>query len=231
MSRDAVTMAEDLGNPYGIVFATFMRSWLCMVRGDAAECAEHAARTLHIAEERGFSFWLPLGRFMQAWASCNRGSRGADDALSERIAAMEKSMQAFTRGGSTNGETTLSLQIAEDCLTAGMLDKGQQWLRCAAETMAETGEVFMRADVTRIKGLLLANRGDLAGAEQKFVEARQVAEQMGSAGLAQRADAAIKALHAGVYGDASQQLPAGKPGKSKKSHAAAAEVEQAEIGK
>jgi class 3 adenylate cyclase/tetratricopeptide (TPR) repeat protein len=195
--RMALEMAEAEQNPWGIEFASFMSAWLNMLRHEPAEAAEHADRTIAIAAEKGFKFWLAVGTFMSTWASHDAGRSAPPGAAEERLENFEKTLNGFLASGAVNGTTSLGLQVAEDMVSAGNAERAGYWLQKVREIIENTGERSFAADVLRVEGRLALLRGNSADAESLFEAARAAAEDVGSIGIVRRADSDLEAVRAG----------------------------------
>ncbi|MGB5738473.1 MAG: AAA family ATPase [Woeseia sp.] len=211
-ASEARALAAELGNPFGIVFAEFMSSWLHMLRREPAECSRYAARAIEVAEDRGFHFWLPLAYFMQSWSSCDGGKHGDDARLATRLEHMEQNLLRFVSAGASNGEVSLGLQIAEDKIACGLLDEALNWVERAERSMATSGEAFLRPDAIRIRAQLAARRGNAADAEEGLAAAQSAARDMGSVSLARRAAEDLAHFHSGAAGVAAGSDRAGLGG-------------------
>lgn len=213
LAAEARELARELGNPFGMVFVELMSSWLHMLRREPTECADHAAVTSSIAEERGFHFWLSLGRYMQAWSSCDGGRSGDSAERAARIEKMEQCLLRHVSTGANSGEVTLALQIAEDRIATGDTDESIKWIERAERSMAASGESFLRPDATRLRALLAAQQGDRARAEEELAQAQAMSREMASTGLARRAAKDLAVLHA-ADGDAFDALQPSASGAS-----------------
>lgn len=194
-SRDARTMADEVGNPYGIVFADFLSCWLHALRLEPAETARQAARVVEMAEEHGFRFFLPLGNFMLVWSSFDGGQTAGSAEADERIEQMAGCVQLFIDAGASNGVTWFLLEIAEQLVGTGQVDAADAEVARAKQYIEDTGERFFEAGVLRIEGLIAQRRGDDATAEQLLSEAASAARRAGSLGLVARATLALAELH------------------------------------
>jgi tetratricopeptide (TPR) repeat protein len=192
---DARDLAAKLENPFGVVFASFMSSWLCMLRREPENTREFADRTTEIAAENGFSFWLPLANYMNVWSTFEGGRAATGSDVRTRIDAMEANILARSTTGATFGQTSLILQIAEDMTTAGDMDGAAKWLDDLSKRIEATGERFLEADALRVRGLLAGASGDNEQANTLIAAAQTAAEQTGSVSLALRASSALAALH------------------------------------
>ncbi|MBT8085705.1 MAG: AAA family ATPase, partial [Woeseia sp.] len=209
MASEARELADTLGNPFGVVFALFMSSWLHLLRREPAECAAHAATCVRLAEERGFHFWVPLGNYMEAWSTCDGGRAGDEASLDARVEAMENSLLKHVSAGARNGEVSLALQIAEDRIAMGRVEQGLTWLSRAERTLKATGEQFFQPDALRVRALLAAGKGDDTEAAATLAAAQSMAFEMGSASLAQRAASDLARL-TGLSAESADSNPVGR---------------------
>jgi tetratricopeptide (TPR) repeat protein len=184
---DSIAMAAEEDNPWGSAYVSFIAAWHCMLRRDHVEAAEYAARTIAIAEEKSFRFWLLVGTFIRVWSSCEAGQSGSEEARAERLQKMEVTLESFLSSGAVFGSTSLGLQIAEDLASAGELDRAETWLNRVKSIVETTGERNYDADVPRIQGRIAAARGDTAKAVTLYEAAEKSATDKGSRALARRA--------------------------------------------
>ena len=184
---DARQLAAKLGNPYGVVFATFVSCWMHALRCEPEAAQRYAEDTIAVAEERGFRFFVPLGKFMKAWASFDGGRSASGVDAANRIDTMEACLKVYTDAGATNGATWFMLQIAEDRVNIGESDAAELQIERARKYIEDTGERFFESEVLRLSGLVAGARGDDRQAEELLVAAAEMAREAGSISLALRA--------------------------------------------
>jgi len=188
---NALDMATRQENLWGIEFSSFMGAWLFMLRREPEQTACQAERTLAIAEENGFEFWRSVGTFMATWASHDAGHSAEPDDAATRLTKLEETVTSFLAAGALNGTTSLGLQIAEDLVAAGEIDRAEFWLTKARDIVESSGERSFAPDLLRVEGQIARERGDTDRAEALFAAAESAARQVGSIGLARRAAAEL----------------------------------------
>jgi class 3 adenylate cyclase/tetratricopeptide (TPR) repeat protein len=184
MARRGLELAEEIGNPFGLVFASFMNSWLYMHMRDHDAAGVSAQKTIEVAESNGFRFWQPLGHFMQAWSSTDNDDRDSILAGAEK---MEQMLKVFVDNGAAMGETSLSLQLAEEFLRAADTERASYWLEYSRKRRKEMGERFLEVDTMRIAAKLALQQGNREEAEELLAAAETSARSAGSISLARRA--------------------------------------------
>jgi hypothetical protein len=152
-----------------------------------------ARKTIEVAESNGFRFWQPLGHFMKAWSSTDKDDR---DSILEGAEKMEQMLKAFVDSGAAMGETSLSLQLAEEFLRAADTERASYWLEYSKKRRKEMGERFLEVDTMRIAAKLALQQGNREEAEEMLVAAESSARSAGSISLARRAATDLAVLRA-----------------------------------
>jgi class 3 adenylate cyclase/predicted ATPase len=188
-SNDAQAIAHALQHHFTIALSLAFDSWLTQFAGDVEATRAQAARTLELATEQGFAFWVGWARIMWGWAESVIGDRDVG------IAAMEAGLAEWRSVGSELGSPYFLGLLAERLAAAGRPDLGLERLREADETAARTGEAWWRSELERLRGELMAD----SDASQAEVEvwlraAVDTARAQGSPFLERRALASAR-LH------------------------------------
>lgn len=195
LNDEALELAGELGNPFGLAWANFHSSWLYVLREQPEEAAKYSEQTIEIAADKGFRFYQVVGAFMNAWASCDGGRSAQGEAASSRIESMEIAVRQYENIGARNGATFLLLTLAEALIADGRLPQAEARLMEFRENIASRGERVFEPELLRLEGQLARAGGDSARAEEYLGSAVASARAAGSIGLAQRAVANLAALY------------------------------------
>lgn len=153
------SLAEEIGNPFGLVFALHLSAWHHCIRREPAETERFSKATLKLAEAKGFRYWLPVSRYFEAWASFDGGRSAQADDAAARLATMEAALKAYVASGAAYGETFMGTRLAEEMILAGDLAGAARWIDYVGQRMQSTGERFMERELRRVDGLLAQARG------------------------------------------------------------------------
>jgi adenylate cyclase len=181
--REAVTLAEELAQPYSRALALAYATILHQLRGDARMVRQSAEAAMAICEEQGFAYYLSWATIMQGWAMAALGQR------EEGLARMREGLTAMRVTGAALRRPYYLALLAEVC---GQTDRAATGLRLLEDARAaahETGEHWMLADLYRLKGELLLLESHHADdeAEACFRQAFDIARGAQSRSLELRA--------------------------------------------
>lgn len=151
---EAVDMAKKLGHPYGNAFAAWSSACFGQVRLDVNQALTYSGLAIELAEKKGYRLWIPLSRFVQAWAQ-NRNAKSALQPLHAGGAEKLKTHLAeFRRTGARVGQTYLMLKVAEEYLGLGMHEEAAEHLDAAWQAVERAGEYFFVPEYYRLQGCI-----------------------------------------------------------------------------
>jgi hypothetical protein len=190
-------MAAALNHPYGDAFTSFMTSLLYQLKRQPGLAREYSARTIRVASEKGFRYWIPLASSIHSWASAGADA-GAESGGGR--AGMSAALESYLAMGAGGGQTLLSAALAEESIAAGDYEHGAHWLEHARRALETTGERLFEAELARLEALLwrAAGSADTAAAEARLREAVAIAGAKNNRLLALRAARDLARLLADV---------------------------------
>ncbi|NOT54083.1 MAG: hypothetical protein HOP18_05715, partial [Deltaproteobacteria bacterium] len=149
LGQEAVTLAQELGHPFSLVFAECWLAWLHQYRREADAVHERAADGIRLATDQGFPLYRAWGSVAQGWALTQQGQ------LAAGITTMQQGIEAATTTGAEVYRPYFLALLAEASSVVGGGEDGLRLLDEALEVVEGTGERFYEAEVYRLKGELL----------------------------------------------------------------------------
>lgn len=187
----AERLAQELGQPFNLVYALCFRAAITSTIGDREAQEEAAARVVAIAEEQEFPFFAGMGRMF--WAGARALRSGDPSALDDYLRGSALAAGTGTRGGaplfiSLLAETQGALGSPADALAT---------VEAGLSLAAETGQPYWDADLLRVRGELLADT-EAQRAESDLRRAMDIARAQGSRWFELRAERSLAALRGGA---------------------------------
>jgi class 3 adenylate cyclase/tetratricopeptide (TPR) repeat protein len=157
-AQDASDLANELAQPYANTFVAFMTAWFHQRRQEPGPAAVLANECVTLAEKNGYRFFIPLGRFVQAWAE-NRSDETGSTANSEAGATTMKALiEMCINAGQGLGMTYMIFQLAEEFLELGMYAESLEQLERGLQHVEKVGELFLESEYYRLRGCLCLAR-------------------------------------------------------------------------
>jgi DNA-binding winged helix-turn-helix (wHTH) protein/tetratricopeptide (TPR) repeat protein len=180
--RAALRIAEESELTYVRAAAHALAAQLFQFRRELAPLVQHADAALRISEHEGYPFPHALALTLRGWAGI--ADRRTDDGLAQirRGLAMQVAM-----GADMERPYGLGL-LADALLQAGLLDEGLAAVDEALAVIARRARAFFwEAELHRLRGALLLERGASDAAEESLREALRIAVHQGARSLELRA--------------------------------------------
>ncbi len=187
---EALTLAQDLGQPYSIAFAHYMTSVVHLLRGDPARALESAERSLEMSREQRFSLYVLLSTISRGRALGELGR------LEEAVTEIQAGIAEGRRTGvgfmlpmmyswladvhARSGDNESALSIVEQTLRDASDGTGRAW---EAELHRQRAEI-----------LLALTPSKSAEAESCLTKAIEVARGQHSKSLELRASVSLANL-------------------------------------
>jgi len=189
-AHDGLALATELAHPFSEAFALACMSMIEQLRRNGQNAYDHAEAAVNLSIEHGFPTWSALGTFLRGWALT---------ALRQREEGMKQLRQGITdwRGLGTELFVPYFLtHLAEGYGALKQVDEALDAMKEGWETMERTGEHWWKAEVHRLKGVLLLHQStsDVAQAEKCFREALEVARNQQAKSLELRAATSLARL-------------------------------------
>jgi TOMM system kinase/cyclase fusion protein len=173
MSREALTLAQELSHPFTLAIALAYAAILHQFRGEPHAVHMHAEAVIALCTEQQFAYYLAWGMTMRGWAKVAQGQ----DA--EGMAQMRHGLAALRATGAALRLPYYLALLAEGCGRTGQAAEGLTLLADALAQAHKAEESWTEAELHRLKGeLLLSLSADhQAEAEGCFHQALAVASR------------------------------------------------------
>ena len=176
-SHLAQSIAEQEGQPLGIVFAVFLDAMFQQLRLNVVEAERQAARLITLARDHALPQYAAWGGILHGWSTAAGGSL-------DGIAELRDHLEAQSRLGSELSRPHFLALLADSLLRHGQYDEGLAAVSDGFTRSARTGEQYYEAELHRLRGELLAASGaPPADVEACFRTAIAVAEGQGAVAL------------------------------------------------
>jgi tetratricopeptide (TPR) repeat protein len=173
--RDMTAMADQIADRYVRATTFGFGAAIAHDVGDADLALELALKEQALAQESSFIFWLGQSAVICGWARAKHGEPEAG------IASIEQGLALFRMAGMSVRQAYYSSYLAETYLMLGRLDDGLALVEQLLALTPSNVDLNHEPELLRLKGELLAARGDLEGAEQTLRQATGLAEAHGAA--------------------------------------------------
>ena len=136
---------------YGSDLANTM--YLYPLRGEVGRTREAAEATIACADEYGFPYWGSIATIHLGWALAMA------DAAEAGLERMDAGLAAYRRTGATLALPWFLGMFAEAQQAAGRCERAAETLDDALALVERTGERFYAAELHRLRGAFLGERG------------------------------------------------------------------------
>ena len=175
VSRDALTLAEELTHPFSHAIALAYDAMLHQFRGERDAVMERAGTVIDISRRQGFVYYRAWGTILIGWAVARPRDveRGAE-LIRDGMDAMRAT------GAELRRPYYLCLQ-AELCGAGGRPDSGLALVDDALTSAERSGELWRSAELHRLRGDLLLSQGaDDEAVDSTYRRTRAIAERQGA---------------------------------------------------
>jgi predicted ATPase len=151
-----------------------------------------AKRTVSVSQEQNLPMWVGTARTQRGWAMCQLGdpTNGVDEILA--------GLEAFRRTGAEVNTPYMIARLVEALITANRLDEGLAQVEGALSLLEAKIDRYYEAELHRLRGEILARKGNTAGAEACFERALAVSRAQKAKSLELRACMSLGKLRAGA---------------------------------
>jgi len=147
--REALTLAREFSEPYGLAHALFFASVLHQLRREERQAQEHAEAALAVSCEHGLCLYQAMATITLGWALSNQGRQ------EEAIEQMRQGIAAL-RATATEVLLPHFLGLLAEVLgESGQIDEALRISEEALVVADRNGELYYQAELYRIKGKLL----------------------------------------------------------------------------
>jgi predicted ATPase len=147
---EAVTLAQELSQPFSLSFAHMCAAWLHHYRREGRACREQAEAAMTIAIEQDFGFFSAFDKMLRGRALVMQGQQ------EQGIAQMRQGLAAYQATGAEALQVHWLSTLAEVYGKAGQVEEGFAVLTDAQALADKHGsERWFDAELYRLKGELL----------------------------------------------------------------------------
>jgi predicted ATPase len=190
MSREAVTLAQKLNDPFSLVFAEQFLGALHQLRREIPDYKRESEGVIKICTEHGFSYWLAHGTIYLGEAIAQQGQ--GDEAL----ALINQGIAAAAATGAEVDRVDFLRPLAAAYSAMNRVDDALDTLSRTLEIGRQYQDLYLEADVYRLKGELLLRQGDCGTEEANacFQRGIEIARAQSAKSLELRATTSLARL-------------------------------------
>jgi predicted ATPase len=186
--ESGLALAERLAHVNSLAFALTWAAMLYNLRREFAVAQERAEAAIKIAGKHRMSAWFGHASVCRGFALTGLGHQA------EGITQIQTGLAAWNVTGARLLNTQWLGFLAEAHLQAGQFDEALDALDRATVASVATGECHYRAELYRLKGVLLAEAGDGGAAALWLQQAIEEARSQGAKSLELRATTSLARL-------------------------------------
>lgn len=188
-ATEGLELAKHLDDPFSRAYALAFTAWADQLQDDREGCSEKAREAIHLAMEKGFPYWLSIGKVMQEWVNATENpAASAIQRLRDRVT------DHHALGTNLFMPTFLGL-VAEVALRAGQIHVCEDALNEARQFLERTGERWWEAEICRLQGEVVRQRnGDLVEAERLLEKSLALARERNAKSLELRSALSLARL-------------------------------------
>jgi predicted ATPase len=157
-----VALAHEISHPISIAYTMAMAAFLHQLRRDVQPAYERAEAVVALSTEKGFTLFLGWGTMVRGWALAMQSPASLEGQrqVEEGIAQMTQDLTAYRATGAEIMYPHFLALLAEVYGKIGKTGQGFSLLAEALEVVAQTGEGMHEAEIYRLKGELLRQKGE-----------------------------------------------------------------------
>ena len=168
--QEALTLARELSEPYGLAHALFFAAILHQLRQEERLSQEHAEAALAVSSEHGLMLYQAMATFTLGWALIEQGRP------EEAIQQMRQGLAAQQATGTQVLLPHFMALLAEALAKSGQAEEGLLISEEALVVADRTGEGYYQAELYRIKGELLLTQARSRGLSRAATGGKAVFE-------------------------------------------------------
>jgi predicted ATPase len=188
LSHETLTLPQAASHPYSRLFALYASAILHCWLYQWTTGREMAQTITELATEHGLEFYRLIGAFLAHWADTAQLPPGHENTAIGQNVAVHKQFDAIV-----GRSCALSVQ-AYACLRASQIETGLEIIAEALAYIERTEERWYEAEVWRIYGELMLQKGDAERAEECFRKAIAIAQKQQAKSLELRATVCLARL-------------------------------------
>jgi len=167
--QEALTLARELSEPYGLAHALFFAAILHHLRREEGMAQEHAEAALAVSSEHGLVLYQAMSTITLGWALFEQGKREE---------AIEQMRQGLAAHQATGSEVVLPHFLGLLAEALGKARQTEEGLRVLDEALeaARHGDGCYLAELHRIKGELILMQASSRGISRAATVGKTVVE-------------------------------------------------------
>jgi predicted ATPase len=187
LGAEAVTLARSLSHPFSLGHALWHSAIALQVGRQRQSCRDLSSELLELSQEHDFPMMRGAGMFFSGWATADGGE------LEQGVALMEQGLALYSSVRHINRPHMLAV-LASAKADLGKPDEGFELLEEALASIEVSGERWWLAELHRLRGRLLAARGQHDEGEACFRRAIEVSRGQRAKTLELRAATSLARL-------------------------------------
>jgi predicted ATPase len=164
MSRQALTLAQEVAHPYTLAMALTWASQFHQLRREERLTEERAEKALNLATAQQFPSWLAWGTILRGWALVRQG-RGEDG-----IGRMRQGLETWRATAARAALPPMLTLLADAQDAVGQTTEGLNTVTEALAGVEKNGERLFEAELYRIKGQLSLPSRQVNASQEKSIE-------------------------------------------------------------
>jgi predicted ATPase len=168
-SGAAIAEARRMAHPPSVAASLNMGARLLSLAGDDAALGEWADQLVAVATEQGFAHWRAEGMIYRGWVTVKKGD------VTEGISLLRGGSAAYRSTGAEMWTPHHRAILATAYQIAAQVDDALSQLDDGLRIVERTGERWLAAELNRLKGQLLLQRGRNDDAEELYRKALSIA--------------------------------------------------------
>ncbi len=177
---DVRSIVRGKPHPYIQAFSLAVALWFQHTRQDSRSLLTAAEALQELAQEHGFSHWIPFAKLFKGWALPDMGQQ------EKGIPLLREGIDGWQATGANYGRHFQLGLLAEACWRADRIEEGLEATSDALAALEDTGR-FWEAEIHRVRGELFRAKREPVEAEASFHRALEIARQQGTKWLELRA--------------------------------------------
>ena len=171
-SHEALTWAENVAHPYGVVFVLNLVGRVHQLRRETRVTRQQAEMNIALSTEHGFAQFLATSTIMQGWAL-------AQEQREEGITMLSQGLVLYQATGAALNQPCHLALLAEAYSTIEQAEEGLRVLSTALALVDKNDERFYEAELYRLKGefVLALSEDNRTEAEACFQQALAIARR------------------------------------------------------
>jgi class 3 adenylate cyclase/tetratricopeptide (TPR) repeat protein len=170
-AQTGLAHSQSLGGLHTVNFSMCYLAAVHHIRRNPREALQHATQSLELAREQRFATWIGISQMIRGEALVSNGEH------EEGLKEIASGMKAHSAMGAAAYEPFGISLYAKGLIAEGRLDEALAALAQALAISERTGERFYLAELWRLKGEVLARKGNSSEADQWFRKAIDLSRQ------------------------------------------------------